>query len=64
LSLDLENIKGKEDDLTDTDQARDIRIDIQAGPKITDLPANECIIAFPVFLPNVLSNVVPWFFAR
>ena len=29
-----------------------------------DLPANECIIAFPVFGPKALSNSVPWFLAR
>jgi hypothetical protein len=31
---------------------------------ITDLPANECIIAFPVLGPKVSSKNLPWCLAR
>lgn len=30
----------------------------------TNLPAVACMIAFPVPLPKVASNVEPWFWAR
>lgn len=66
LSLDLENVEGEEDDLSDTDQAA-LVVSVHFphmwimrwGPLSTHLPAVECMMALPVFLPKAFSKSFP-----
>lgn len=65
LSLDLQDVQGKEDDLSNSDQT--VAVGRQSpnfncamvGYLSTHLPAVECMMALPVFLPKAFSKSFP-----
>jgi hypothetical protein len=66
LALDLEDVEREEDDLADADKTgsnpcQPLRLNLYPTPigAKSHLPAVECIMALPVFLPNALSKSLP-----
>lgn len=63
LALDLEHIEGQQDDFSDTNQAiAKSATEFQKDNLFSEfsyLPAVECMMALPVFLPKAFSKSLP-----
>lgn len=61
LSLDLEDVEGKKNNLSNTNQTKGVVSAAAAWGawSITHLPAVECMMALPVFLPKAFSKSLP-----
>jgi hypothetical protein len=60
LSLDLEDVQRKQNDLSDTDQTITCqKLDVSLWIDESNLPAVACMIALPVPFPKVLSKSEP-----